>query len=125
MFILIGARVFSLTFYGVNGHLWVEHLLTALPGGQTGFLIVVNVLFFLLAFFLDFFELAFILVPLVGPVARQARHRPDLVRRAAGREHADLVHAPAVRLLAVLPALGGAARRSRPRTSTGARCHSS
>ncbi|ESJ26333.1 C4-dicarboxylate ABC transporter [Cupriavidus sp. HPC(L)] len=69
IFILIGARVFSLTFYGVDGHLWVEHLLTALPGGQTGFLIAVNVLFFLLAFFLDFFELAFILVPLVGPVA--------------------------------------------------------
>ncbi|SOZ35793.1 TRAP transporter large permease [Cupriavidus neocaledonicus] len=69
IFILIGARVFSLTFYGVDGHLWVEHLLTALPGGQTGFLVAVNVLFFLLAFFLDFFELAFILVPLVGPVA--------------------------------------------------------
>ncbi|WP_373378345.1 TRAP transporter large permease subunit [Cupriavidus nantongensis] len=69
IFILIGARVFSLTFYGVDGHIWVEHLLTALPGGQTGFLVAVNVLFFLLAFFLDFFELAFILVPLVGPVA--------------------------------------------------------
>jgi len=69
IFILIGARVFSLTFYGVDGHIWVEHLLTALPGGHTGFLVAVNVLFFLLAFFLDFFELAFILVPLVGPVA--------------------------------------------------------
>ena len=69
IFILIGARVFSLTFYGVDGHIWVEHLLTALPGGQTGFLIAVNLLFFVLAFFLDFFELAFILVPLVGPVA--------------------------------------------------------
>ncbi|WP_423198218.1 MULTISPECIES: TRAP transporter large permease [unclassified Cupriavidus] len=69
IFILIGARVFSLTFYGVDGHIWVEHLLTALPGGEVGFLIAVNILFFLLAFFLDFFELAFILVPLVGPVA--------------------------------------------------------
>ncbi len=69
MFILIGARVFSLTFYGVNGHVWVEHLLTSLPGGQLGFLIVVNILIFLLAFFLDFFELAFIVVPLIGPVA--------------------------------------------------------
>jgi TRAP-type mannitol/chloroaromatic compound transport system permease large subunit len=65
MFILVGARVFSLTFYGVNGHLWVEHLLTALPGGQMGFLIVVSVMVFLLAFFLDFFELAFIIVPLL------------------------------------------------------------
>ena len=69
MFILIGARVFSLTFYGVNGHIWVEHLLTSLPGGQLGFLIVVSVLVFLLAFFLDFFELAFIIVPLLAPAA--------------------------------------------------------
>src|SRR4051812_34122538 len=71
VFILIGARVFSLTFYGVNGHVWVEHLLTSLPGGQLGFLIVVNVLIFLLAFFLDFFELSFIVVPLLGPVAEK------------------------------------------------------
>jgi len=69
IFILIGSSVFSLVFRGVNGDLWVEHLLTSLPGGETGFLIVVNILFFALAFFLDFFELAFILVPLVGPVA--------------------------------------------------------
>jgi len=71
VFILIGARVFSLTFYGVNGHVWVEHLLTSLPGGQLGFLIVVNILIFVLAFFLDFFELAFIVVPLLGPVAEK------------------------------------------------------
>jgi GntP family gluconate:H+ symporter len=71
VFILIGARVFSLTFYGVNGHVWVEHLLTSLPGGQLGFLIVVNILIFVLAFFLDFFELSFIVVPLVGPVAEK------------------------------------------------------
>ncbi|MBK1871512.1 TRAP transporter large permease [Aestuariivirga sp. YIM B02566] len=68
IFILIGARVFSLTFYGVDGHKWVEHLLVSLPGGPLGFLIVVNILVFILAFFLDFFELAFIIVPLlVGP----------------------------------------------------------
>jgi TRAP-type mannitol/chloroaromatic compound transport system permease large subunit len=71
VFILIGARVFSLTFYGVNGHVWVEHLLLNLPGGQIGFLIVVNILVFLLAFFLDFFELSFIVVPLLGPVAEK------------------------------------------------------
>ncbi|HEY1437227.1 MAG TPA: TRAP transporter large permease subunit [Casimicrobiaceae bacterium] len=69
VFILVGARVFSLTFYGVNGHVWVEHLLLHLPGGQLGFLIVVNILIFVLAFFLDFFELSFIIIPLVGPVA--------------------------------------------------------
>ena len=71
VFILIGSTVFSLIFRGVNGDLWVEHLLSTLPGGNTGFLIVVNILFFVLAFFLDFFELAFILVPLVGPVAEK------------------------------------------------------
>jgi tripartite ATP-independent transporter DctM subunit len=69
VFILVGARVFSLTFYGVNGHVWVEHLLTGLPGGQVGFLVVVNLLIFFLAFFLDFFELSFIVIPLLGPVA--------------------------------------------------------
>jgi TRAP-type mannitol/chloroaromatic compound transport system permease large subunit len=69
LFILIGARVFSLTFYGVNGHVWVEHLLVSMPGGEIGFLIAVNVLVFLLAFFLDFFELAFIIVPLLAPAA--------------------------------------------------------
>ncbi|MDO5703978.1 MAG: TRAP transporter large permease subunit [Paracoccus sp. (in: a-proteobacteria)] len=70
MFILIGARVFSLTFYGVNGHIWVEHLLTSLPGGQYGFLIVVSILVFFLSFFLDYFELAFIIVPLLAPAAQ-------------------------------------------------------
>lgn len=71
VFILIGSSVFGLVFRAVNGDLWVEHLLTSLPGGAMGFLIVVNLLFFGLAFFLDFFELAFILVPLVGPVAEK------------------------------------------------------
>ena len=71
VFILIGARVFSLTFYGVDGHLWVEHLLGGLPGGPLGFLIVVNLLIFVLAFFLDYFELAFILVPLLAPVGEK------------------------------------------------------
>ena len=71
VFILIGARVFSLTFYGVSGHIWVEHLLTSLPGGQIGFLIFVNAFVFVLAFFLDFFELAFIVIPLLGPAAEQ------------------------------------------------------
>ena len=65
IFILVGARVFSLSFYGVNGDQWVEHLLLGLPGGPIGFLIVVNILIFLLAFFLDFFELAFIIIPLL------------------------------------------------------------
>jgi TRAP-type mannitol/chloroaromatic compound transport system permease large subunit len=71
LFILIGATVFSLAFQGVDGPVWVEHLLSGLPGGQLGFLIVVNILVFVLAFFLDFFELAFIIIPLIGPVAEK------------------------------------------------------
>ncbi len=71
VFILIGATVFSLAFQGVDGPKWVEHLLSGLPGGQLGFLIVVNILVFVLAFFLDFFELAFIIIPLIGPVAEK------------------------------------------------------
>jgi len=69
VFILIGARVFSLTFYGVSGHIWVESMLTSLPGGQIGFLLFVNAFVFVLAFFLDYFELAFIVIPLLGPAA--------------------------------------------------------
>ncbi len=71
LFILIGSTVFGLVFRAVDGDLWVEHLLTSLPGGELGFLIVVNIMVFLLAFFLDFFELAFIIVPLLGPVAEK------------------------------------------------------
>jgi TRAP-type mannitol/chloroaromatic compound transport system permease large subunit len=70
LFVLIGARVFSLTFYGVNGHVWVEHLLLAVPGGEYGFLLVVNVIIFILGFFLDFFEIAFILIPLIAAPAQ-------------------------------------------------------
>jgi TRAP-type mannitol/chloroaromatic compound transport system permease large subunit len=71
VFILIGARVFSLTFYGVDGHKWVEELLVSLPGGVVGFLIFVNVFIFFLAFFLDFFEIAFIVIPLLAPAAER------------------------------------------------------
>ncbi|MDD3529262.1 MAG: TRAP transporter large permease subunit [Gallionellaceae bacterium] len=71
VFILIGSTVFSLVFRGVDGDLWVEALLTALPGGVLGFLLAVNLLVFALAFFLDFFEIAFIIVPLLAPVAQK------------------------------------------------------
>ncbi|MDB6179191.1 TRAP transporter large permease subunit [Paracoccus sp. Z330] len=69
MFILIGATVFSLTYYSINGHVWVKDLLTALPGGEYGFLFAVCCIIFFLAFFLDFFELAFVIVPLLIPAA--------------------------------------------------------
>ncbi|WP_323033750.1 TRAP transporter large permease subunit [Paracoccus sp. (in: a-proteobacteria)] len=68
--ILLGARAFSLTFYGVDGHIWVEHLMTSIPGGTLGFLIAANLLVFFLAFFLDYFELAFIIIPLLAPAAQ-------------------------------------------------------
>jgi tripartite ATP-independent transporter DctM subunit len=71
IFILVGSTIFSLVFRGVNGDLWVEHLLIGLPGGALGFLIVVNVMIFFLAFFLDYFEIAFIMVPLLAPVAQK------------------------------------------------------
>ncbi len=69
IYILIGATVFSLVFQGVDGSHWVEGLLTDLPGGQIGFLLFVNLFIFVLGFFLDFFEIAFIVVPLLAPVA--------------------------------------------------------
>jgi tripartite ATP-independent transporter DctM subunit len=70
IFILVGSTVFGLTFRAVDGDLWIERLFADLPGGALGFLIVVNALVFVLAFFLDFFEIAFILVPLLAPVAQ-------------------------------------------------------
>lgn len=71
MMILIGARIFGLTFYGVNGNVWIEELLLALPGGEYGFLLVVTIIVFILGCFLDFFEIAFIIVPLLAPVAEK------------------------------------------------------
>ena len=71
VYILIGARVFSLVFQGVGGKEWIEHMLTALPGGQVGFLIFVNAFVFVIAFFLDFFEIAFIIIPLLAPAAQK------------------------------------------------------
>jgi GntP family gluconate:H+ symporter len=71
LFVLIGSTIFSLTFQAVDGPHWVEGLFTALPGGQMGFLIFVSLMIFVLGFFLDFFEIAFILLPLLGPVAEK------------------------------------------------------
>ena len=69
IFILIGSTIFTLVFRGLNGDIWVEHLFAQLPGGVLGFLVAVNLMVFTLAFFLDFFEIAFIAVPLLAPVA--------------------------------------------------------
>jgi TRAP-type mannitol/chloroaromatic compound transport system permease large subunit len=70
-FILVGATCFSITFQGVDGNRWVEHLMSNLPGGVWGFLVVVNLFVFFLAFFLDFFEIAFIIIPMLAPVAQK------------------------------------------------------
>jgi tripartite ATP-independent transporter DctM subunit len=70
-FILVGATCFSITFQGVDGNKWVEHLMSSLPGGVWGFLVVVNLFVFFLAFFLDFFEIAFIIIPMLAPVAQK------------------------------------------------------
>ncbi|WP_439608437.1 TRAP transporter large permease [Hydrogenophaga sp.] len=69
LFILIGSTVFSFTFNAADGHIWVEHLFDKMPGGQMGFLFVVNLLVFVLGMFIDFFEIAFIVIPLLAPVA--------------------------------------------------------
>jgi TRAP-type mannitol/chloroaromatic compound transport system permease large subunit len=71
LFILIGSTVFSFTFNAADGHIWVEHLFTDMPGGALGFLIVVNILIFILGCFIDFFEIAFIVIPILAPVAEK------------------------------------------------------
>ena len=71
LFILIGSTVFSFTFNAADGHIWVEHLFTDMPGGAWGFLVVVNLLVFTLGMFIDFFEIAFIVIPLLAPVAEK------------------------------------------------------
>lgn len=71
LFILIGSTVFSFTFNAADGHIWVEHLFDKLPGGQIGFLVFVNLLVFVLGMFIDFFEIAFIVVPILAPVAEK------------------------------------------------------
>ncbi len=71
VFILIGSTIFALTFRGVNGDIWVENLFALVPGGVWGFIIVVNIIVFILGFFIDFFEIAFILLPLLAPIAQK------------------------------------------------------
>ena len=69
IFLLIGSTAFALVFRALFGDLWIEHVLTNLPGGPVGLLIVTNLTVFLLGFFLDFFEIAFIIIPLLAPAA--------------------------------------------------------
>jgi len=71
IFLLIGASFFTLVFRGFDGHLWVENLLSLLPQDRVGFVVLINLLLLVLAFFLDFFEIAFIVLPLIAPVANR------------------------------------------------------
>ena len=70
VFLLVGSTAFTLVFRGLEGDLWIEHHLTNLPGGKIGLLLVANLAVFLLGFFIDFFEIAFIVLPLIAPAAR-------------------------------------------------------
>ena len=70
VFLLIGATLFALVFRGLGGDIWAHELLTNLPGGQVGLIVVANLVFFVLGFFIDFFEIAFIVLPLLVPAAR-------------------------------------------------------
>lgn len=81
-FILIGSTCFSVVFLGVSGGVWLEHMMTSLPGGVWGFLAFINVFIFFLAFFLDFFEIAFIILPMIAPVAQK------VLAPVVGPEHA-------------------------------------
>ena len=69
VFLLVGSTAFALVFRGLYGDLWIEDLLTNLPGGQLGLLVVANLTIFILGFFIDFFEIAFIILPLLAPAA--------------------------------------------------------
>ncbi|CAK7047916.1 MAG: hypothetical protein MESAZ_01025 [Saezia sanguinis] len=71
LMILIGSTIFSFTFTAVDGNHWVEHLFDKLPGGQLGFLIFVSIVIFILGCFLDYFEISFILIPLLAPIANK------------------------------------------------------
>ena len=67
-FILIGASLFSLVFRGYGGGEGVAHLFDQMPGGVTGAMIITMVVIFLLGFILDFIEITFVVVPIVGPI---------------------------------------------------------
>ncbi len=69
LILLVGSTAFALVFRGLYGDLWIEDMLTGLPGGVIGFLLVANAFVFALGFVIDFFEIAFIVVPLLAPAA--------------------------------------------------------
>jgi len=69
MLILVAASAFALVFRGLDGDWIVRDILTSLPGGAMGFVIFSMVLIFIMGFFIDFFEIVFIVVPILLPAA--------------------------------------------------------
>ena len=70
VFLLVGSTAFALVFRGLYGHIWIEDLLQNLPGGAVGLILFSNAIVFVLGFFIDFFEIAFIILPILLPVAK-------------------------------------------------------
>ena len=112
IFLLIGSTTFTLVFRGLEGDLWIADMLTDLPGGSLGFLLVVNAIVFGLGFFIDFFEIAFIIVPLIVAPAQIPGHRPDVVGDRPGREHPDVLPHSPIRFFPLLPQGGGTTEHS-------------
>tara|TARA_B100000700_G_C15045356_1_gene857612 strand:+ start:30 stop:668 length:639 start_codon:yes stop_codon:yes gene_type:complete len=77
--ILIGSTAFSLVFRGIGGDDLISNILLNLPGGKIGFMTFSMLIIFLLGFFIDFFEIAFIAVPLLLPTAREVLGPNSLV----------------------------------------------
>jgi TRAP-type mannitol/chloroaromatic compound transport system permease large subunit len=69
VFLLIGSTVFSLVFRGVYGDVWIDNLLLNIPGGKWGLIFIANLVIFILGFFIDFFEIVFIVIPMIAPTA--------------------------------------------------------
>ena len=70
VFLLIGSTAFTLVFRGLYGDIWIEDFLVNLPGGKWGLIVISQLVIFVLGFFIDFFEIAFILLPLLVPAAK-------------------------------------------------------
>ena len=102
--ILIGATLFSLVFRGLGGDDMVHRALANLPGGINGAVLAVMLAMFLLGFVMDAFEIIFVVVPIVAPPLLLLGREPGLARHHDGGEPADVLHAPAARADAVLPA---------------------
>jgi TRAP-type mannitol/chloroaromatic compound transport system permease large subunit len=106
--ILLGATAFALVFTRMGGDMLVQDLLRAMPGGDLGALIVVMAIMFVLGFFLDTFEIVFIVVPITAPILLLMGIDPILLGVLIGINLQTSFLTPALRLLPLLPARRGA-----------------